>query len=131
MADPSARLTKEAIGLWESWIRYNAHTYWTRKGGPLSKDSGADVVVVDDPQMPGLIPLARKIRPDLPVVYRSHIELRSDLISQKGSAQEEVWEYLWGKIKQADVFVSHPVPSFIPTNVDRKKVALLNASTDW
>ena len=60
----------------------------------------------DDPQMPGLIPLIKKIRPDLPIVYRSHIEIRSDLVHVKGSPQAEVWDYLWNNIQHADLFIS-------------------------
>jgi len=55
----------------------------------------------------GLIPLIKKIRPDLPIIYRryyvaslhvfhltdvplySHIEIRSELIHNEGSAQED------------------------------------------
>ncbi|WP_425492142.1 hypothetical protein, partial [Novilysobacter selenitireducens] len=55
---------------------------------------GADVIFIDDPQMPGLIPLIRKVRPEVPILYRSHIEVRSDLIHQEGSPQSEVWDYL-------------------------------------
>ncbi|KAI9789752.1 MAG: hypothetical protein M1816_005791 [Peltula sp. TS41687] len=131
VAGPSVRLTEKDVEKWESWLQYNARTHWTRDGGPLSKENGADVIVIDDPQMPGLIPIARKIRPDVPVIYRSHIEMRSDLIAQKGSPQEALWSYLWKSISLADVFISHPVPSFIPETVDRRKVGLLAASTDW
>ena len=56
--------------------------------------------------MPGLIPLIKKIRPDLPIVYRSHIEIRSDLVHVPGSPQEEVWKYLWNNIQLADLFIS-------------------------
>jgi hypothetical protein len=56
--------------------------------------------------MPGLIPLIKKIRPDLPIVYRSHIEIRSDLVHVPGSPQEEVWNYLWNNIQLADLFIS-------------------------
>ena len=56
--------------------------------------------------MPGLIPLIRKIRPELPIVYRSHIEIRSDLVQVPGSPQEEVWQYLWKNIQLADLFIS-------------------------
>ena len=56
--------------------------------------------------MPGLIPLIKKIRPGLPIVYRSHIEIRSDLVHNPGSPQEEVWKYLWNNIQHADVFIS-------------------------
>ena len=60
----------------------------------------------DDPQMPGLIPLIRRVRPEIPVIYRSHIEIRSDLVHVPGSPQEEVWKYLWNNIKLADLFIS-------------------------
>lgn len=56
--------------------------------------------------MPGLIPLIKKIRPELPIVYRSHIEIRSDLVHVPGSPQEEVWKYLWNNIQHADLFIS-------------------------
>lgn len=56
--------------------------------------------------MPGLIPLIKKVRPNLPIIYRSHIEIRSDLVKVPGSPQEEVWKYLWNNIKMADTFLS-------------------------
>lgn len=88
-------------------------------------------LVSDDPQMPGLIPLIKKTRPELPIIYRSHIEIRSDLIHKKGSPQEEVWEYLWNNIKHADVFISHPVRNFVPDDVPVETLTLLGAATDW
>jgi hypothetical protein len=57
--------------------------------------------------MPGLIPLIKKVRPELPIVYRSHIEIRSDLVHKEGSPQEEVWKYLWKNIQLADLFISN------------------------
>lgn len=56
--------------------------------------------------MPGLIPLIRKVRPEVPIIYRSHIEIRSDLVGVPGSPQEEVWKYLWKNIQLADLFIS-------------------------
>ena len=85
----------------------------------------------DDPQMPGLIPLIKKIRPDVPIIYRSHIEIRSDLVHVAGSPQEEVWKYLWNNIQHADLFISHPVNKFVPSDVPPEKLALLGAATDW
>lgn len=81
--------------------------------------------------MPGLIPLIKKTRPEVPIIYRSHIEVRSDLVAQKGSPQEEVWSYLWNYIKHADVFVSHPMESFVPKSVSLEKLAMMPASSDW
>lgn len=66
----------------------------------------------DDPQMPGMIPLIKQHRPDLPIIYRSHIEIRSDLVHQPGSPQEEVWKYLWNNIQLADLFISKCAAQF-------------------
>jgi hypothetical protein len=113
-----------------NWITYNAERYWLPKGGPLSP-GGADVVVIDDPQMPGLIPLIKQTRPEVKIIYRSHIEINSKLVSQAGSPQEEVWKYSWDRIKLADLFISHPVNRFVPSDVPSETVALMPAATDW
>jgi alpha,alpha-trehalose phosphorylase (configuration-retaining) len=121
---------KQAI---DEWILENAERYWLTEGGPLAPPAkgGADVIIVDDPQMPGIIPLVKKTTPDRPVVYRSHIELRSDLISKEGTSQSDVWQYLWRNIKLSNLFISHPVPRFVPDNVPKSMVAYLPATTDW
>ena len=112
------------------WIGYNAARYWLSEGGPLAT-GGADVVVIDDPQMPGLIPLIKEARPNVPIIYRSHIEIRSDLVEKEGSPQKEVWDYLWERIQLADVFISHPVSKFVPKDVPIEMVGLLPATSDW
>ena len=81
--------------------------------------------------MPGLIPLIKRVRPDMPIIYRSHIEIRSDLVSIAGSPQQEVWQYLWNNIQHADLFISHPVNKFVPSDVPPEKLTLLGAATDW
>lgn len=130
VAAPDVRLTKSQGAQIDEWVLSNAERSWLSPGGPLAI-GGADVVIIDDPQMPALIPLIRKSRPDIPIIYRSHIEIRSDLVAEKGSPQEEVWSYLWNHIKHADVFVSHPMESFVPNSVPLEKLALMPASTDW
>ncbi|GBE82614.1 Trehalose phosphorylase [Sparassis crispa] len=129
VADPNLRLTKEAKDNFDAWIFKNG-LRWTAEGGPLAP-GGVDIAFVDDPQMPGLIPLIKRVRPDLPIIYRSHIEIRSDLVHNKGSPQEEVWKYLWNNIQHADMFISHPVNKFVPSDVPLEKLALLGAATDW
>lgn len=131
VADPSLRLQEKDIRRWENWVRYNADAYWTCKNGPLSKEKCVNVTVIDDPQLAALIPIVKESHPEMPIVYRSHIELRGDLIGKQGSPQAGVWDYLWSKIKHADLFLSHPVSNFVPENVDPKTVGLLPASTDW
>jgi alpha,alpha-trehalose phosphorylase (configuration-retaining) len=81
--------------------------------------------------MPGLIPLIKKWTPNRPVLYRSHIQIRSDLAEEEGSPQADIWQFLWSKIQFADMFISHPIPSFVPKNVPKSKVAYLPATTDW
>ncbi|KAG9125417.1 hypothetical protein FRC07_007692 [Ceratobasidium sp. 392] len=130
VAAPDLRLTVERQEEFTAWIEYNANRYWVSEGGPLAP-GGVDVAFIDDPQMPGLIPLIKKVRPDLPIIYRSHIEIRSDLIANEGSPQAEVWKYLWDRIQLADLFISHPVNKFVPKQVPNEKLTLLGAATDW
>ncbi|EIN08084.1 trehalose synthase [Punctularia strigosozonata HHB-11173 SS5] len=129
VAAPDVRLTDEQKEAFDAWILKNG-LRWTAEGGPLAP-GGVDIAFIDDPQMPGLIPLIKKVRPDLPIIYRSHIEIRSDLVHKKGSPQEEVWQYLWKNIQLADMFISHPVNKFVPSDVPVEKLSLLGAATDW
>src|SRR5437868_3131196 len=55
----------------------------------------------------------------------------ADLIRENPSGpQAETWKFIWQFISQADLFVSHPIPNFVPDEVPREKVVLLPASTD-
>ncbi|KAJ9605924.1 hypothetical protein H2200_009773 [Cladophialophora chaetospira] len=127
------RATDEQLGKIKEWIVDNAERYWVGEGGPLSapEDGGADVIVVEDPQMPELIPIAKKAAPDRPVIFRSHIEVRDDLVLEDGSAAQHVWQNMWSTIKQADIFLSHPVKSFVPPDVRKETLGWLPATTDW
>lgn len=130
VADPNLRLTDTQKDQFTRWIDANYKSYWST--GPLDskKPPGVDIAVMDDPQTVGLIPKAKAA--GIKVIYRSHIEVRSDLIKQKGSPQEGVWDFLWNSgIKDADVFISHPVKGFVPEAVDISMVGLMPAATDW
>ncbi|KAJ5151361.1 uncharacterized protein N7482_010613 [Penicillium canariense] len=109
------------------------HPPWHQTNGPLVPpwDGGADVIVVDDPQLPWLIPLIKEHTPDRPVIFRSHIQIRSDLVNTPGTSQAEAWNFLWEAIEQADLFISHPVRAFVPNDVPPEKLGYLPASTDW
>ncbi|KHO00424.1 clock-controlled protein-9 protein [Metarhizium album ARSEF 1941] len=115
------------------WVTDNAKRYWLTDGGPLCmpEQGGADIVVIDDPQMIGLIPLIKHVSPKRPVLFRSHIQIRSDLVDSNQSPQAGVWEFIWNFVKNADAFLSHPVPTFVPRTVPRDVVAHLPAATDW
>ncbi|TPX13378.1 uncharacterized protein E0L32_006108 [Thyridium curvatum] len=133
VSHPDQRISAEEKESIIDWITENAQRYWLSEGGPLrpASEGGADVIVIDDPQMPGLIPLIKKITPDRPILYRSHIQIRSDLVAVPGSPQEDIWNFLWSNIQQADMFISHPIPIFVPHTVPREKVCYFPATTDW
>jgi len=133
VAEEGVRITAEEKQVLVDWIGDNAKRYWLSPGGPLrpAEEGGADVIMIDDPQMPGLIPLIKKLTPNRPVLYRSHIQIRGDLAVQEGTPQADVWQFLWQNIKLADMFISHPIPSFVPSNVPASSVAYLPATTDW
>ncbi|KAG0136195.1 putative trehalose synthase [Tuber indicum] len=130
VADPEARFDREQQALLDEWTAENAKLYCLAPGGPLAP-GGADVVIIDDPQMPALIPLIKKARPEVQIIYRSHIEIRSDLVERSGSPQEQVWKWIWNCVKQADLFIGHPVDKFVPHDVPLAMVGLMPACTDW
>ncbi|KAH7169834.1 uncharacterized protein B0J16DRAFT_376711 [Fusarium flagelliforme] len=128
VSPPSQRISakeKEAV---IQWITENAYRYWLSESGPLRpvEEGGAHVIIIDDPQMPGLIPLIKRLTPDRPVLYRSHIQIRSDLVAKDSSAQADIWEFLWSNIQLADMYISHPIPLFVPHTVPRAKLDGLN-----
>ncbi|KAL1642105.1 hypothetical protein SLS58_005695 [Diplodia intermedia] len=133
VANPTERLTDDMKETLDEWCRGNADRFWLKAGSPLAPRSqgGADVIIVDDPQMPSLVAISKKVDPDRPVIFRSHIQVRSDLADQPGTPTAEVWDWVWNHVKQADLFISHPVRDFVPKNVDFKKVGYLPATTDW
>ena len=87
--------------------------------------------MVDDPQLPALVKLSKHVDQDRPVIFRSHIQIRSDLADQSGTPTSEVWQWVWDNVKEADLFICHPVKEFVPSSVDFKKVGYLPATTDW
>ncbi|KAF2093965.1 UDP-Glycosyltransferase/glycogen phosphorylase [Rhizodiscina lignyota] len=133
VADPSSRLSSAQRAILEEWATSNAQRYWTVPNGPLaSRDKGgADVIIVDDPQMPNLIVEARKQDSTRSILFRSHIQIRSDLADKPGTPTSEVWNWVWDSARHADVFISHPVAAFVPSSVPKDKVAYMPATTDW
>jgi glycosyltransferase involved in cell wall biosynthesis len=133
VSDPDLRTTKEQFHLLDDWCTHNAERFWLPQGGPLSPRSkgGADLIVVDDPQMPSLVEIAKRADPDRPVIFRSHIQVRSDLADKAGTPANDVWNWVWNHIKQCDVFVSHPVREFVPASVNFNRVGYAPAATDW
>lgn len=133
VADPDVRLTEDKQRMLNDWCHENAERFWTTEGGPLASraNGGADVIIVDDPQMPNLITISKKLDPERPVIFRSHIQVRSDLIDKEGSPTWEVWQWVWKAVKDADLFISHPVREFVPNTIKHEKLGYLPATTDW
>lgn len=133
VAEPNLRLDNKSRRILDDWCEQNAERYWIADDCPLAPRSkgGADIIVVDDPQMPALVRIAKENDPERPVIFRSHIQVRADLANQEGSPTAQVWDWVWENVKDCDVFVSHPVREFVPNNVTPQKVGYLPATTDW
>ncbi|KAH2272244.1 hypothetical protein KXW29_004051 [Aspergillus fumigatus] len=104
-------------------VSVNSERAWSCPGGPLNhpSSSGAHIVVVDDPQLLALIPIAKETAPDRPVIFRNHIQIRGDLACTPGTPQARSWVWLWHRAPHADVIVSHPIPDSVPSTVAKKR----------
>ncbi|KAG0641028.1 trehalose phosphorylase [Tuber brumale] len=129
-APAEARFSPDRQAILDIWIRKNAQRHWLSHGGPLAP-RGADVVIIDDPQMAGLIPLIRNARPEVKIIYRSHIEVRQDLLVTPWSPQDQLWVWIWSHAKQADVVICHPVDIIFPCGIPWKMIGSMPACTDW
>lgn len=133
VSDPKERLTDDQRHILEEWASTNASRYWAIANGPLAPRSkgGADLVIIDDPQMPSLVTRSKEQDPERPVIFRSHIQIRSDLADAPGTPTAEVWDWVWKSAQHANLFISHPVAAFVPSCVPKDKVAYMPATTDW
>ncbi|KAG0171355.1 hypothetical protein DFQ28_005623 [Apophysomyces sp. BC1034] len=128
VAPAGTRLTEEEKQRFIDWSDENVTRFWLHDDGPIKN---SDVIVIDDPQLIGIIPHIKKNAPNVRIIYRSHIEIRADLIRKDPNGpQAETWNFLWSFIKHVDLFISHPVNNFVPDVVPRRNVVLLPACTD-
>ncbi|KAG0898404.1 hypothetical protein G6F34_005629 [Rhizopus arrhizus] len=128
VAPPDVCLTEEDMQTFIDWSDENAKRFWLDDNGPIKN---SDVIVIDDPQVCGIIPHIRKHAPNTKIIFRSHIEIRSDLIEQFPEGPQAVtWNFLWNFIQHADLFVAHPIRNFVPSVVPPRSVVLLPAATD-
>ncbi|ORX58389.1 hypothetical protein BCR36DRAFT_580011 [Piromyces finnis] len=125
VADPNLRLTEDNKKTYEAWIKANVEKYWLND---VFRE--CNVIFIDDPQMVGLVPYIKEVNPACKILYRSHIQIRADLANTPGSPQNGVWSYLWSFIQHCDLFISHPVLSFIPDEVPLEKTVLMPAASD-
>lgn len=105
---------------------------WIKKNFQLLKNSllKKDVIIVDDPQPSGLISLLKKHKPNIKIIYRSHIQIYSKSIDEKSPQSINTWNFIWRNVRLADLFVAHPVENFVPKCVNKEKLIYMPASTD-
>ncbi|MCA9486163.1 glycosyltransferase [Candidatus Woesearchaeota archaeon] len=123
VAPKNVELTLEEISKFRKWSEDNAQMF-----GPLIHQ--ADIVVIDDPQPSGLIPWIKGINPTCKVIYRSHIQIESTLATKENSPQYKTWHFISSNLELADLYISHPMLEFIPSNVAKSKTVLMPATTD-
>ncbi|KAG1469585.1 hypothetical protein G6F56_003175 [Rhizopus delemar] len=128
VSDNDVCLTEDDKKIFNEWLKENVNRFWMHDNGPIKN---SDVIVVDDPQVSGIIPYIRKYAPQTKIIFRSHIEIRSDLIEKSPDGpQAKTWNFLWNFIQHADVFVAHPIKNFVPHTVPSRNAVLLPATTD-
>jgi hypothetical protein len=71
------------------------------------------------PAVSALIPHIRERYPDVKVLFRSHIQIDTSLTDaadddKTAHPAAAVWNYLWSFVREADLFVAHPVRRFVP-----------------
>jgi glycosyltransferase involved in cell wall biosynthesis len=118
-------LTDEDKDMYRSWIEMNKEQFEE----PFRK---ANVVVIDDYQPSGLIPFLKEVNPDVKIMYRSHIHIDTSLLEDPDSSQNVTWNFIWehNRVKETDIFLSHPIEAFIPRVVPKEKIVLMPATTD-
>jgi len=119
--DEEAFLNEPDLQYYQQWIEYNFN-----KLEDVIKSS--TIVIIDDPQPSGLIPLIHKL--NIPIVFRIHIHLIPELIKIKGSIQEKAFNFFNQHMKYVEKIIFHPVEEFIPYNIDRSKIVKFGAATD-
>jgi hypothetical protein len=128
VADPQQDLMPDQKKNFQGWIQTNYNKFWLPNDDYLFNNR---IIVIDDPQLTALIPLIKKKRPDAKIIFRSHIQIQSDLVDKGNTPQAHVWDYLFDFVKQADLFIAHPVEHFVPQNVkDHMPVLYMPPATD-
>ena len=105
---------------------------WIKKNFALLRPeiARADVIICDDPQPSGLLPLIKAAYPAIKIIYRSHIQIYAQAIDRGDHQNRTTWDFVWHNASLADIFVSHPISAFVPREVPRDKVVYLPATTD-
>jgi glycosyltransferase involved in cell wall biosynthesis len=133
-------LTEDDMALYDEWVAENAEIL-----APVLEE--ADTIIIDDWQPSGLIPYIKGyteetpdgpvyhmgINPNATILFRDHIHTEGELMVAEGTPQNITWDFLWehNRIKDADVFITHPKDEFVPPNVPNEKVVFMPATCDY
>ncbi|MCP4649030.1 MAG: hypothetical protein GY853_02955 [PVC group bacterium] len=122
------RLTEHDKQRLKAWTNYNFKLM-------EPKIKRATVVIIDDYQPSGLIPLIKEKYPHIKILYRSHIQIRSnltDLPLDDSNSTKTNWKYIFENLWDArknkfhiEAFVTHPVDAFIPNDIRRHKKIII------
>ncbi|MFH1836980.1 MAG: glycosyltransferase [Candidatus Omnitrophota bacterium] len=120
-------LTEDEYRKYRNWCERNAREKFAES------IRSASVIVIDDYQPSGMIPVIKELNPRVKIIYRSHIQIRAkEFINiPEDTPQKHNWDLIWGSIKNdVDFFVTHPIDEFIPDTVPLAKVGKMPATTD-
>lgn len=128
VAGPEVEFTPQCQQHYEQWIQSNCERLlWLQDDGPFKQ---SDIIILDDPQVIGCVPHIRRVNAKCKLIFRSHIQIRTDLISDPESPQYRLWKYLSKHISQCDLFISHPLPGNVPADIPPAKVVFMPAFAD-
>ena len=90
--------------------------HWFQKNGPLvhPKEGGADVIIVDNHSCHSYSPNQKAHAGQAGHLSKSYPDQKRSR-RYAGHSTGRGWELLWESIKQADLFISHPVRAFTKT----------------
>ena len=139
VADPGEILTEDDKVTYKEWIAKNAEFLEE----PIRK---AEVIIIDDWQPSGLIQYIKGyteqtpdgpiehpgFNPDAKILFRDHIQTEGALMGTPGTPQHRTWQFLWeeNRIKEADVFIAHPMDEFFPPDVPAEMAVSMPATCD-
>lgn len=117
---------------YEKWINQNSQRNWAET---VFKES--DIIVLDDHQTSGFAPVIRSINKKVKIIYRSHIQIRGEIYPED-TRIKKTWDYIstllfdqtHSKFPIIDLFLAHPIKSFVPKNIPKELISYLPPSTD-
>ncbi|KAI5158609.1 alpha,alpha-trehalose phosphorylase (configuration-retaining) [Nematocida parisii] len=113
----------------DNWIETNYAEHWKER---IKKST---VVVLDDHQVSRLAQLIKRDFPNILIIYRSHIQIRTDLMGRSTDKQnltaiDNLWQFMWESLVHVDYFVNHPFKETVPADVPESKVLFQPAGTN-